>query len=820
MSTTKKASGPAPLVNKAYITTPVIAAQTGIAPTDTKDTAMQNVSATGTAPRKRFATSAAAYKLYSDLKDKYYPVALLRARVQGMYDGNPPYDSAELQRLGQSFRCNVNFREMESIVDTNTSAAWSLHMDVSNLIEVDFDTRKVTPGPDSHQWASIISEEYTRCLFKWPGFYSGLNQSLHDYFIAGIGGATWPNEWDWRSEPFKHGNLLVPPLTSTDINKIECCFLRSKMQLGDLYTEIENRDAAQKRGWNIEAVKNLIVKEFYGDSKPTATDGDNTQTSPWESYQERVKLGDPDVQSREYEGVEIVHVLVREVSAPRKISHYIISEREDLSDKWLFAAEQKYDKLSKILWLLPYSYGDGYLRSSRGLGQRSLTHCEFSNRLLCTTFDGGMLSASLLVKPRTGIDAARMSLLRIGPVTVMPEGLEAVQTSFTPNISNLVSLRTISKDILHNNTGVFRPRNENAANDTAPKTAQQVRSEENREARFERNQVEHFYTHWQMWHEEVFSRLTRKDYIKSSLDLPGLEEAKEFVERCVARGVPEKILLDPKAIEIKVARAIGMGSPSVKLDLTNQLVAMKGSMDEVGRREADREWASVRVGHLNVDRFFPRGGSRDSIPSNAHSFAVLENNDFIEGKQVPVGSDQPHIIHCSVHFARVQQIMQAYEQGQLQDPIAAVTELQQLLPHTAQHIQALAPDATRKAQVQQMLQLQTGFAKFYAELLRVAEQFIQQRADEAAEAEDQAAQQAQPLTPEAQVEMAKVQGQLQLEAAKQRSLNDMRAQKTMEQMNIRKAQVASDMNLKNMQVEAELERKRRLTDADVTAKTA
>jgi hypothetical protein len=784
---------------------------------DDSEITIANTTASGAPPAMRLKTAEAAALLYLKLHDEYGTVAGNRARIQGMYDGNPPWNPSELERLGQSYRCNVNYRELESIIDANTAAAWSLHMDVGTLIESKFAPKYRSADFQVDDWAQIIDMEYSRALMNWNGFFSNLNLSLHEYFMFGLGGALWPDEWDWRSKAVKSGNLLVPPLASTDIDKVDLLFVRDRMELGDVYRAIEDRKAAKARGWNVALVKRLLVYKYMGDG--AAPQDDATQTSVWESMQEKIRVGDPAIQSKEFEGVEVIHVLVREVSGERKVSHLILADDDKYrNEDFLYVSRQKYGSMANVAWLLPYSYGDGYLRSSKGLGHRSMPHCEFSNRFLCNTFDAGMLASSLLVQPKTGLDASRMALIRMGPITLLPESLAVVQSQFMPNLGNLISLRGLSKDILHNNTGVFRPRNELTSANEAPKTAQQVRSEENREARFERNQVEHFYTHWQQWHKETFRRLTRKDYINSSLDLPGLKEAKEFVQRCVDQGVPKELLLDPDAIEIQVARAIGMGSPSVKMDITNQLQAMKGSMDEQGRKSADREWGAVRVGYWNVDKFFNKG-NRDSIPSNAQSFAVLENNSMADGREVSVGSDQTHVIHAATHFARAQQMVQAFQGGQM-DPIQAVQEMGMLLNHTTIHIQYLSRDITRKAQVQKLTQLMDSFIVAFKQMQAVAAKVIKAQQAQAAEAEDQAAQQAPQMDPETQVKMAEIQKDYELEVMKQESLNRARAEKTQTQGLIHKGTADFNNLLAAQKAQAEIEIKRQLTDAEIESKRA
>ena len=64
----------------------------------TEKTELQNVTDEGRAPKYRLATPDAAANLFAALKrEDAAGDAPRRAMIQGMNDGNPPYDDAELR---------------------------------------------------------------------------------------------------------------------------------------------------------------------------------------------------------------------------------------------------------------------------------------------------------------------------------------------------------------------------------------------------------------------------------------------------------------------------------------------------------------------------------------------------------------------------------------------------------------------------------------------------------------------------------------------------------------------------------------------------
>ena len=77
----------------------------------------------------------------------------VRAKVKGLVDGNAPYSSAELQRTGQSFRTNVNFREGESFLNMGMSAFFDVFAEVPTYATV-----KINHGDanDSEKYSRII----------------------------------------------------------------------------------------------------------------------------------------------------------------------------------------------------------------------------------------------------------------------------------------------------------------------------------------------------------------------------------------------------------------------------------------------------------------------------------------------------------------------------------------------------------------------------------------------------------------------------------------------------------------------------------------
>lgn len=802
-----------------------------------------NVLPSGKPPAKRVVSVDAARQIYDDCVLDAEPIARARARIRGLVDGNPPYDPAELKRMGQGWRTNFNVREAEAIIDTNSSALWEMQHDT--FIAARF--RAIDPtnsysAETGLDYGDIIAQEYTRVLRDWDEWQVYTDLTIHDAMEAGMGVMLWGDSSGILPKWYNISNLVFPKNASCNISDLDFFFVRDEVPVHRLFRVVENEKAATEEGWNVTAVKEYLVQLFGFGSNPGRTNyEDEYRMSGWEAIQQMIKNNDAGVQRAQFEGVSVLHLFVREVDGEGGITHVIFTEDDvssssvdasfaganapdtrSFTSSFLFENHRQYGDMSQVLWWLLYSYGDGYLNSVKGLGHRITPHCEVSNRLICSTFDSGILSSSLLLKPQTAVDFSKISILRVGPFTYLPENMEAVQTSFNPRVDGLVMLRQMSSAILDNNTGVFRVRNENPLRGESEKTARQVMAEESKEARFEKNQAAYFYVQWDFFHREIFRRLCSVKKFSVVFDAKEKKIAQSFKDRCIARGVPDT-LLKPEVWEVRAERAIGLGAPGMRLDVTGQMLQIKGMMPEENQIHAIREYIAARVGAQHVDRFVPLQ-PKSVFASDAASIATLENNDFNEGSWVPVGSDQMHAIHLPIHFAPLMQAAEAMSKDPGSIDVREVYKVFTVaLPHIQQHLgflsQSYLPgDMEGEAKVGGFQKLYSQLNQLMGRLQGVIKQMQQAEARKAQEQQNQV----QKLMEEAdnrkyEVEKYKVDRDAEIKRYEADLLHQSRMAKTNTQIESTVRRVLSDLQNKAMLTNAEIQSKMRKTTAEIQA---
>lgn len=779
-------------------------------------TEIQSITETGRSAKNRIQHVAAAIHLFDKEKEAHKPDAIRRARIKGMINGNPPYDQARLEELGLGYMINVNFQEMRAILDSKAAAHYELFFEVPTLIEVKQVVNVDRQQPTTN-FGYIIAEEFSKMCFEWSGFLPFMDKTRREADAFGLGVGGFRDEFDWRPRAFNSGSFLTNKRAEMDIEKIPYAFLRDPIQVGELFRmALQDPETAKKDGWNIDQVrrvmKNVFNKQTTGDDQT-----DPYQTSMWESIEQQIRNGEfIEFEKNQFEYLSLVHLLVKEIDDGR-VSHYIFDEGATISDGFLYEADRQYETMSQAIWWLPYNNGDGFLHSVRGLASMIEHHCDLSNRYLGRVFDAGFTSSSLLLQPNGPVDMSQLQLIRMGVITVIPHQVKTLQSSFQPNVGQLIQLRDLSSSIMRNNTGIYRQNPELFAEQQREKTAYQVSQEVAREARSEKSSIAFDYDQVEKLYREMYRRITNPTYLESSVDRPGLKEARKFVMACLRRGVPFELLTTPGVFEVYATRAMGMGSWGVKLDLSNQVLNMQGMFDEAGRINAVRNWLAVRVGYRNVDQYKPLI-NRDQIPTNETSIATLENNDMMEGSAVPVGSDQLHAIHFQVHLQLAMGIMSAYqEQGaQNMNVQQTLVYLQQAIPHMQQHLQYLSQDPTRADFIKQSMEAINMLTQLAQALAQAQEQLAEQQQQEQA-AQQQMLADAQQIMQdrESMLKLQEIDKKYQVEMAKQNSLNTMRARKTEDQMNIRKAQAAENINLNREKQATELDLKRQELEAKI-----
>ena len=774
------------------------------------------VTASGLPKPKRIETASQALAIYKRMRDSAQASAISRANIQGLYDGNPPYRKSELRRLGVSWMANVDWGEFRATINRNASSIWNMLAGTQNLIQCS--TYLSDPQDPGADYSNIIAREFNKVVRdEWLSFHVNVRSRVLEMLKFGIGFCFWRDKIEWQSHFVRTGNVLIDPSTKASIGALSFVAIRDEMTLFDLMQYAEDEESAKENGWNVSYLRrklaDIFVKGMSQDSQKKYGIVD------WESLAQAVKNEDFEVENSEFEPLRVVHMLAENVSALNEdgsimesgeVSHQILIEDDEngKKSKFIYESENAFDGMQSAIHLMMFNTGDGWLKSIRGLGKEIFSFAHVSNRLINSILTGVDISSGLLMQMSSGHGAERFNVVKKGNFTIIPNDVDILQQNFMPNIKSAAEVRELIQALQNNNTGLYQTQRENP--NAGIRTAEEVRTEAANEARFESDQSEWYYVQWELWVRETFKRIMNKKYPKSSV---GYALHKVLFDNLKKAGVPSAFI-DPEVWNVTAVRSIGLGSNANGERLTNEMVAMKSSLDEAGRKNVDREWFGIRVHWSNVDKFINET-NRDQVVVLSHNMAEGENVDMMQGFPRSVGVDDADKLHLDVHFRSIIQLITRFAEGQSQDLMKDAIAADHHNNHIAQHIQGLAVDESRKDQVE-----------FYMNALKEIQPQVQQMAQEAQQAAQEQQQQQQSdqekvegaeraeVDKKVQIEMYKADRMAEVEMHKADQLDVSRQQKTITSMQAQLTDLRAKLEALVMTTQADIARK----DAEVAAK--
>lgn len=768
---------------------------------------ISNVTDGGNPVRRRIPSAKIAHATFKRAKDEQLPLAMMRAQIQGIYDGHPPLSQAEMRRRGFAWMSNLDWGEFRSSMNLGAAAIWNMLAGAGSLITLETDfVDEDNPGKN---YGRIVAKEFTRTVKKkWRSFHWRTLFRLLEMLKFGSGTMFWRDEYDWRSHPVRVANLIIPSNASSDVTELDVFFIRDEMSVYDLMDDIV-KDTAENDGWNVAYLKKILNK-IYNDHMQKSNE--RYQGSDWESWYQSYK-NQSYTEQPDFEKVRVVHVLSREVNKTdedNEISHQIIYELDDeKKGEFLFENERRFGSVWNVVSFLLFHIGDGYQKSVRGLGKEEFSIKSASNRLLNSILDGVKMRAGLMLKAASAEAQERFDLFVKGPATVIPEGFQAQQQNVVPEVGSAVQARQLFQNLSNNNTGAYKAVGEGGGLNA--RTATEAEIQASRETRFENIQADWYYVQWGWWLEETFRRLMNPEYPESA---GGYKEHKEFIDRLKKKNVPEK-LLNPDAWDVYPKKTIGLGSQTMRLLMTNQLAQYKSAMDETGRQEVDREYVAARVGEENVDRFIHEK-NLDDIPMYSHAMADSESVDMKQGNPRIVPVDDLHKIHVDHHFRNLADIIKPFMAGDFNGVEQAFIAVQLFIDHITKHLEYLEDDPTREVQVEAYREQIKVAERIAGQMKQVVAQLQQQRQKQQEE-QQKMLQEAEEIlaSREVEIERIKAENLKEVEMYKAKLLDDARKSKTNTANEAKLASLEADMQAKFIALESEIRRKDRETNAKI-----
>ena len=666
--------------------------------------------------------------------------AVNRARIDAMFDGAAPYNSAGLATSGQQLKTNLNFGDAQRLLDVALSAYVDLYSSLERFVEV-----RGTQGEASEIKPSeeIVAEELTHLMRNWPEFHNAYLRLCTTFIKHGVAVAYFDSPDDWRFRVGGFTDIVIPRQTPANEESIDIAIGRRNYLLHELYSYIKNPDAATKVGWNVEEVKRVITKNATTTSRDSGS-------YDYEKMQAEMKNNDL------YTGIQnptvrVLHYWVKEMDG--SVSHYISAE--DSPKDFLYKKVSRYEKAEQAYVMFTYGVGsNGTYHSIRGLGQRIFAHVQTSNRLRCQQIDGAMLASAVMIQPETQRSLDELQFTYYGAYAVLSPNVNIVEKAI-PNLGTAVqpALQDLTQQLQLNTDTVstYGP------DQGSPyRNQMQVVADMDVTTRLSGASLNLFYASWNRLLREVVHRVVTTKRPDTAI--------KDFYGRCEARGVPEEFIKTLDVARTKAVRSIGNGSHANRMVALRELQGISGQFDDVGRRNLTRDIVSTRVGHDLADRYVP--ADIEKRPSIDIKIAYFENQQLMAGQAVPVVGNELHGTHLEIHVPALAQLIEQLNTGEA-DPMQAMPTLQAFYEHISQTVQFAGGDPALEGIVGQTNQI-LQFTEEAINNTAKAIQKIQRDQAQQAEAEGEEAQPQQQQDPkmmEHQVKMRIAQEKAELDMA-------------------------------------------------------
>ena len=698
-----------------------------------------------------------------------------RSRLAGLVGGNPPYSREALIEAGRSDECNVNWRIAKYFLTLAKDMLYDTTTEAETLATVILDPYEIGRYIKEHGGANPAAADVAEWSRKVSGCFDRLQkedknldfcdqQSQGQSVFYGCGPLQFFDEFDFRAVSHESKMLIVPELARSNPNYWEWAGIIQEYSPDQLYSRIQDPNAAQARGWNVPETRRAIMF-----AHPITRTGVTYQSWSW--HQDVLK-NNSFYYADQSNKIRVVYFYFREF--PRdgedegKITEVIIeldgwsSQTPDGSKKdkssglqFLFRANRKYDDWNQIIHPMYWNHDlNGYHHSVNGLGLEMYAGLEYLNRLYCRQADNAM-APDIFFKPTTASQRQMMGIAQVGRYAIMPAALEMVQSTINPLLGDKMLMAREVQNLVSSNLSQFRS---SAMTKTQgnPVTARQVDYEASEQAKMGKSQLARVYEQRDWFYAEKYRRATASEMANNSIR--GGKQARQFWKWCENEGVPRWAL--DKVQQVAATRVVGQGSQYMRQQALERILGLISMLPEVGRNNLVRDVIASQAGQSHVERYMPGAPQLSLQEQEQESEAMLQVAAMKTGVPPIMVSTQNPMIFAGTFIQAAEGSVQALQQGG--NPTETASFLSMAIPAADQHLKRMSMDPTRKSQLGEMEDRLKELVKVDTQL----NQQLQQQAQAQQQAQQQVQQTQMGQDPETQIGLAKVAAKERVDMAK------------------------------------------------------
>jgi hypothetical protein len=742
-----------------------------------------------------FKDAASIWQAISSMQYNALPRNQNRARIDAIFNGNPPYTPAQAKE--SNITTNVNPLVGTRVIHGARGMMQNALLKPENRFTCTYEGFKKSQRRT--EWQTIVTTEINRKINRRRQYSEVMKSQIALAVLHGIGPVTWQNDDDWCPMARGMDDILIPSRTLVDLSNLDHFAIFSQ------YTAAQLMQIACKpnpdKAWNMPAVRQVL--EQLKLALPS-----QSNNSFWNRYQFPEKF-EEDIKENSglwgSDSTPVVNVwecyfLNTDLEQPCWNKRIILDVGqlgmpEEGATEFLFnPGDRNYgNDISRIMHPL---IADGSVvgpfrwHSVRSLGFLLYSVCHLYDRMFCKFSDASFESMLWYFRLVGSGDRERLQKVDLHDKGVIPDGLSWVKPEERPTVNYEVinGAMAMYRQLIAESSASFvqNPNDGTQKEMTAHEVIARVQSSN----ALVGSMLSSAYEQITFQYREILRRFFTTDH----------PDCVEFRGRCIEQGVPKDIFKLPDQWDVQPERVMGNGNKMLEMAQADKLMAIRTSLAPASQQEVLHMYVEANTDDPKIaNRLVPLDGSVGTPSAEKASFAW---GTITQGLPVQLGTETNYneyveqlIKMMGADIAKINQQQQGVATEQQITGLVAVNQYVQSI------LQVLEQDVTQKQKVKQY---QDALGKAMNQVKAYSQRL----------AEQQQAQ-AQPQQPDPQA-VAKAQGTL-LQAKTKAQIDQAKATQKMAHQ---QQGFVADQQRKNVQTAAEIRRKGLQTQADLSADNA
>ena len=423
-----------------------------------------------------------AYEVFTRLQRDNQARANRNKLLADAYNGSSPFDQKKLDANSQGWRANFSTLVLATFVDRV----------VPRLTDAVHGMKYLTASrlPDSFVDSTAKTQKFrertSEQIRSWNGWIDFVEQVASENVLYGYTGSVQMDQFEWRPQTFRQEDLLFDEQAPQLSDKLPLFVVKANYYIHECCDIIQDADAAEKAGYNVENLKGAIEK--------AAPPYDSFVYNP-RQLSDMVREGNLYYSfHRSSKMVETAHVFVKcyddsvdhwwvnRNAAKRSNSGRRPEEKQRSAAATSITALGKDDPLPQpddpyelayfeavavsmadVITLFSFQPGNCRLFGSKGIGRLLYNISLATEKARMSFIDAMYISGLLIGQAEEAIIARLMPHVR-SPFMVIPEGFQLLMQQFRVDINNWLGLDQKLTNTAEIIAGAFLPDQQQISN--------------------------------------------------------------------------------------------------------------------------------------------------------------------------------------------------------------------------------------------------------------------------------------------------------------------------------------------------------------------